>query len=68
MTDMNSIETFLYIYPFNSYIRRNLLYRESNLVSDSLCCGCVSFLENMNTLMVLKLTIYIKHVNSYFES
>ena len=40
MTDMNSIETFLYIYPFNSYIRRNLLYRESNFVSDSLLCMC----------------------------
>ena len=35
VTDMNSIETFLYIYPFNSYIRRYLLYRESNFVSDS---------------------------------
>lgn len=49
MTDINSTETFLYIYPFNSYIRRNLLYRESNFVSDSLCCGHVSLLENMTT-------------------
>lgn len=66
MTDINSTETFLYIYPFNSYIRRNLLYRESNFVSDSLCCGHVYLLENMTTLMVLKLTIYVRHMNSYF--